>query len=86
MGIGRNSIARKLESDNHTLLLLPLLLLLVSCGPLGKMANVSEADLRSEMRECANIANLSNSKAIACGNFARECRKRVSADGLYRLC
>jgi hypothetical protein len=63
-----------------------LLLVLAGCGPMGKLAALSEAELRREVSECKSIASKSNSKAIACQNFTHECEKRVKADGNYRSC
>ncbi len=63
-----------------------LILLGTACGPLTEIAALSESELRSELTECAAIANPSNSKTIACQNFRRECEKRVKRDGRYRDC
>lgn len=61
-------------------------LLVIACGPKGKFASLSESDLRAELNECNNIANPSNSKAIACQNFRHECESRMNRDGKYRDC
>jgi|APSaa5957512493_1039668.scaffolds.fasta_scaffold147591_2 hypothetical protein len=65
---------------------IPVLVLLSSCGPLTKIGAMSEPELRSELTQCAAIPNPSNSKAIACQNFNRECEKRVNRDGKFRDC
>ena len=70
----------------HSSLSLVLTLPLIACGPMTKIAGMSDAELRAEMAECHNIANPSNSKAISCQNFKRECEKRVRDDGRYREC
>ena len=62
------------------------LLSITACGPMTKIAALSESELRAELTECHNIANPSNSKAIGCQNFKRECEKRVKDDGRYRDC
>ncbi|NKB31632.1 MAG: hypothetical protein GKR91_00845 [Pseudomonadales bacterium] len=63
-----------------------VLLFLIACGPLTEIAALSDSELRSEMAQCHAIPNPSNSKAIACQNFTRECEKRVKKDGKYRNC
>jgi len=57
--------------------LLPLfaIVLLTSCGQ-SEMSLLSDSDLRSELSQCANNTNPSRRKAIACGNYTRECEKR----------
>lgn len=67
-------------------LLLGACLFFAACSPRGKLASLSESDLRAELSECNNIANPSNSKAIACQNFRRECESRMDRDGKYRDC
>jgi len=59
---------------------------LIACGPLTEIAAMSDSELRSELAQCHAIPNPSNSKAIACQNFTRECEKRVRNDGKYRDC
>ena len=65
---------------------LAVVLLLAACGPMGKHAMLSESELSAELTECRNIANPSNSKAIACQNFRHECESRMDRDGKYRDC
>ncbi len=61
-------------------------LLVSGCGPSGQFTALSEAELRAELTACNNIANPSNRKAIACGNFRRECESRMERDGKFRNC
>lgn len=61
-------------------------IIVAACGPLTEIAALSDSDLRAELVQCHAIPNPSNSKAIACQNFTRECEKRVKQDGKYRDC
>lgn len=64
--------------------IMPMTVLALSaCGPMTKIAALSDTELRTELAECHSIANPSNSKAIGCQNFKRECEKRVKQDGRY---
>lgn len=71
---------------NFSTVSLITLLPLTACGPLTEIAALSDSDLRAELTQCHAIPNPSNSKAIACQNFTRECEKRVKQDGKYRDC
>ena len=79
----RDRVIQCCESNMRFLL---LLLVLTSCGPMGKLAGLTERELRAEISECNSIASKSNSKSVACQNFVHECEKRVKADGNYRSC
>lgn len=57
-----------------------------SCGPSGQFTGLTESQLRAELTACNNIANPSNRKAIACGNYRHECESRMERDGKFRDC
>ena len=81
-----SELRRHLASITPWQIMIMTLLALGGCGPMTKIAALSEAELRAELAECHSIANPSNSKAIGCQNFKRECEKRVKQDNRYRDC
>ena len=62
------------------------LALLSACLPGGRLGQLSETELHRELSECRIIRNQSTSKGVACGNYGRECERRVKRDGKYRDC
>lgn len=62
------------------LLLAGLLAFLAGCE---RKMDISDQDLVAEMIECAAETDKTPGRAVACGNYARECRRRGKETGNY---
>ena len=62
-------------------LVLVMASLLVACG--NNMSNLSDDELREKVYVCDYALNLSPSDAIVCGNYHRECKRRLKDESRF---
>lgn len=65
-------------------MVISLAALLAGCGE-SEIQKMSDAELRTEHRQCEAMSNPSPWKATACGNYAKECEERRESKG-YSVC
>lgn len=60
---------------------LAMFFLLAACG--SNMSDLSDDKLRKEVYACDYAVNLSPSDAIVCGNYHRECKRRLKDESRF---
>ena len=64
-----------------SLALLACVSLLVACG--NDMSRINDSDLRKKVQECDYAVNMTAAEHQVCGNYKRECKRRLESEGRF---
>jgi len=57
------------------------LIVLSACG--NDIARIDDDDLRKKVQECDYAMNMSAAEHQVCGNYHRECKRRLKSEGRF---